>query len=254
MDILYHTDEVLDLRPRYWRLFLLSGVLFLTMGFVTFLLFGQVAVLECTRTQISKPSCVLSHTLVGFTFKEQAVPGLNRARINESIDSDDDATYKIFLETDNGDIPLTFYYSSGKSEKQAAVTEINTYLVDREEQILDVQYRFGNGLMPLISIILSVPSIVIGLMVKGTVWHMSKTERVITHYRKGFSGTKVTEYNLDEVTGAVVTSSRDSDGDRTYRIQYTTRSGDSIPMTSWYSSGYKKKSETAALINAFLAR
>ena len=107
-------------------------------------------------------------------------------------------------------------------------------------------------LLPLIFALIGIVEIIGGYMGRYNVWHIDKTEHLLVHNRKGLSGTKVSEYALDEVTGAKVESSRDSDGDRTYRIDFTTKNGERIPMTSWYSNGYKKKQEAAALISEFL--
>ena len=106
--------------------------------------------------------------------------------------------------------------------------------------------------LTLVFLLIGILEIIFGYMGRYNVWHFDKTEHLLTHSRKGLRGTMVTEYTLDEISGAIVESSRDSDGDRTYRIDFTTKTDERIPMTSWYSSGYKKKQEAVDLIVAFL--
>ena len=89
-------------------------------------------------------------------------------------------------------------------------------------------------------------------MGRYNIWHIDKVEQLITHNRISFGRQKVTQYSLNDIAGATVSSSRDSDGDLNYRIEFTTISGERIPMTSWYSSGYKRKYQAAALIQEFL--
>jgi len=228
-------------------------LVFTLAGGLIFFFFGQVSSLECARVQTDNLNCILLHTLVGFTIKEQPINELNNARVVERRDSDGDLTYKIILETGQGDISLTTYSSSGMQNKVNLIELINAFLEDSQEQKLSVQYGGGLSLLlPFIFVLLGMLEIFVGIKGRYAVWHIDKVEHLLAHYRKGLFGTKVTQYSLDEITGATVASSHNSDGDRTYRIDFITKNGERIPMTSWYSSGYKKKQETAAVIRDFL--
>ncbi len=253
MDILYHSDEILGLRSRHWRLFFLMGIVFTLSSILVFILFGQSITLACNRLNTMNPSCTLSRILIGFTLKEQTIDELHFARIAENTDSDGDSTYRIILETGEGNVPLRSYSSSGRQKKADVVEEINAFLKDNRQPTLSLHYTGGpNMVLTLVFSLIGILEIIFGYMGRYNVWHIDKTEHLLTHSRKGLRGTMVTEYALDEVSGAIVESSRDSDGDRTYRITFTTKTDERIPVTSWYSSGYKKKQEAVDLIVAFL--
>ena len=108
-------------------------------------------------------------------------------------------------------------------------------------------------MIPLVFSLTGLVEVIFGVFIRKSFWRLSKTENLITHYRPGLSGGRVTQLYLADITGAEVSSSRDSDGDRTYRVAFTTKSGDRIPMTSWYSSGYQRKQDTATLICDFIS-
>lgn len=61
----------------------------------------------------------------------------------------------------------------------------------------------------------------------------------------------VGEEIISDVRGAWVDESCDSDG-CTYRVELSTGQGD-LPLTAYYSSGERSKSEAAAEINAYVA-
>ncbi|MDF1515785.1 MAG: hypothetical protein P1S60_18405 [Anaerolineae bacterium] len=253
MDVLYYTEDELGLCPRIWRVLLLIGLTFIVTAGTIYLLFGQVATLECERQIEARPSCIVSRSLAGFTYKEQAISGLIDAWVDASTDSDDDPIYRVVLETDQGSIPLTTFYSSGRQMKIQAATSIDSYLVNREQKVYSLQYGGNSLLMPIIFGIIGCILSILSFTARKTMWQFSRYENRLTHIRSGLFKTRVTEYAFNEITGAEVTSSRDSDGDRTYRIELNTTSGQRIPMTSWYSSGEKKKRETADLIRKFIS-
>ena len=252
MDILYQSDEVLELRPSHWRIFLYMGLAFTLAGCLVFFFFGQTSSLECIREGSFHPSCSLTQSLIGFTLRESTVVELIDARVVESRDSDDDLTYRIILETASGNIPLTSYFSSGKQKKIGIVNEITSFLANSQTTTLMIQQGGKSFLFfPLIFTLIGLLEIFFGVMGRHNIWHFDKVERLVTHNRMGLGGIKVTQYLLDDIADATVTRSRNSDGDTTYRIELTTRTGERIPMTSWYSSGHKKKYQAAALIQEF---
>jgi hypothetical protein len=252
MDILSHTDEMLELRSRHWRLFLIIGLGFVLGGCIALFVLGQASLLECDRKLGTRPSCKLTQSLLGFTIREKPIEQLVYARVVESRNSDDDLTYRVILETESGDFPLTSYSSSGKQSKLTIATQINAYLDDVETDSLRIGQGGKNYIIPLIVLFIGLLDIVLALMGRYNIWQIDKVNHLITHNRIGLTGHRVTQYELMDVTGAIVTSSRDSDGDRTYRVELTTRRGESIPMTSWFSSGYTKKYQAAEIIQEFL--
>jgi hypothetical protein len=253
MEILYHTDEVLEMRPRPWRLFVLMGILFTLVGIVVYFFLGQKIILACTRETTSQPSCMLSRTFLGYTISEKSLNGLVGARLIESEDDDGDLIYKIILDTEQQQIPVTTYFSSGYQAKLQFVGEVNAFFNYTDKQTVTVETGGGNALiMPIVCACTGLLELFVGLRVRNNIWRIDKVEHMLTRKRKNLLGSKVTEYALDQITGAMVASSRDSEGDTTYRINFTTSSGEDIPMTSLYTSGFRKKQETVTLINEFL--
>jgi hypothetical protein len=256
MDILFHSDEVLELRPRSWRVFTIMGISFAVLGMIVYYFFGQSAVLACSRDDLKRPNCTLSNVIVGFTVKTKKIDGLMTVRLLESRDDEGDMMYQIVLYTESEvAIPMTSYFSSGKSNKDAIVTEIKTFLSDKTLQNLETQQGGKSAsFIPLIFTGLGVLEVIAGLNGRSHIWQFNKLDGVVIHRRRGLTGIKISEYPLRDIVDAQVMSSRDSDGDTTYRIELVTISNEYIPMTSWYTSGYKKKSQGVLVIQDFLQR
>ncbi len=79
-----------------------------------------------------------------------------------------------------------------------------------------------------------------------------KTLGSMTLKRQGLLGTKVTEHLIRQILDVRVEESTDSDGDSTYRVSFKLKSGDRLPLTSYYSSGKESKQQTADRIRRFL--
>jgi hypothetical protein len=228
------------------------GIIFLLVGCFVYFLFGQTTTLRCIREQGKNPTCFLTQSIAGVILKERTDIYLIDAQVIENQDSDGDSTYKIILKTESGNVPLTSYSSSGEQKKVNIVNEIQTYLQNEQMETLSVQQGGDFKILPVVFAVVGLGEIFLGVIGRYNIWHFDKVERITSHSRFGLGGIKVTQYALEEVLCAAVTSSRDSEGDTTYRIELTTKNGANIPMTSWYTSGYKKKEQAAALISDFL--
>lgn len=255
MDVLYQSQDILELRPRQWRIFLLIGISFVSAGLIVFYFFGQTISLDCTREDTRYPRCFVTLSLLNIKLKEQRIDALIESRIIESRDSDDDITYKIILETNQGNVPLTSYYSSGYESKARFVEDLNALLDVNTEQSFSLTYDSpGPLIMPIIFTVLGLQLVIFGFMGRENIWQINKIDRLMTHKRRTFLGLKIDQYSLDDIVDVTVASSQDSDGDSTFRISFTTNSGEYIPMTSWFTSGYSRKAEAAALITEFLGK
>ena len=64
----------------------------------------------------------------------------------------------------------------------------------------------------------------------------------------------IKEYRLDELSGFELERNRDSDGGSTYRIIAVLASGESVPLTSVYTSGREGKRRRMEMLNQWLAQ
>lgn len=113
----------------------LFGLLFACCGVGVFLVFGSTTSLSCERVEPRQVSCLRQVRLLGFTVREETLPRVFGATIDESCDSDG-CTYRVVLQTEAADMPLTAYYSSGLQRKEQVVSELNAFLADVEQPSL----------------------------------------------------------------------------------------------------------------------
>ena len=107
---------------------MLYGILIAGVGWVIIYVFGQVSMLQCARPESSQVVCVKQVTLLGLMpMREETIMDVQGAWIDESCD-DDGCTYRVVLDTGQGDVPLTVYYSSGWRSKQETAAQINAYV------------------------------------------------------------------------------------------------------------------------------
>ena len=81
---------------------------------------------------------------------------VHSAWVDESCD-DDGCTYRVVLETDQGQLPMGTAYSSGSTSKQEQADQVNAFVKD--DSIRQVKIQAGGGLwlfIPLIFIALGV--------------------------------------------------------------------------------------------------
>lgn len=118
---------------------------------------------------------------------------------------------------------------------------------------LDVAHGGGNQLWFGTLFFLAGAAVsVIGVQARFTTWTFDRYQSLITHRRETLRGVKINEYALRDIANVQITYSRSSKGSKTYRVELETRDGENIPLTSWYSSGYKNKERAADVIRAFL--
>ncbi len=253
MKIVHQDTSVLQLRPRGGWILLLIGALMLVTTPVWLVFLGQSTHLECERTSAEQSTCRLTRTILNITTNDRPLEGLTGAQVSQSTDSDGDTMYRVVLETAAGDVALTSSRSSNRSPHDARADEINRFLADANmpSLTLTVSGTIGwivSGVLALVEVGLFIA----GIQAMSTTWTFDKTQGTIIKYRRGLTGPRGWQYDLREINGAIVSHSRDSDGDTTYRVELVTEQGQRIPMTSWYSSGYTGKERTATVIQQFL--
>ena len=114
------------------------GLLFVLVGIGLLFIFGTKVTLDCDRSRPPAGICTLRTT--GMFSRHQsdfAIAELQRAVVDVSYGEDGD-TYRVVLVTDNGNVALTGYYSSGASAKEKAADQINAYLKYDGQQTVSV--------------------------------------------------------------------------------------------------------------------
>jgi hypothetical protein len=109
---------------------ILVGVFLLFMGLVFLVFMGNTARLDCSSPLKQKMNCSLRTSWFGkFPIATQELSGITHAQVGKYCDEDGDCSYRVELVSDSqAVIPLTAFYSTGRSEKQAAVDQINRYI------------------------------------------------------------------------------------------------------------------------------
>jgi len=252
MKVHYQDDRLLQLRPRSTWILLAIGIVMVIASPLWVWAMGQATTLSCDRVN-GQARCRLSRSVLGISVTDDPLETLTGAHVGESTDSDGDTTYRVVLETGGRSVPLTNHTSSGYSRKAATVDDIEKFVSDPSIPSLEVHDAGTVGLIVCgIFLLIGVGMIVGGIQARSTLWTFDRDHDVVVKYRKGLSGAKSWEYRLSDIGEVMVTSSRDSDGGTTYRVELLTVQGQAIPMTSWYSSGYRAKEQTANTIRGFL--
>ena len=124
---------------RTWVLFF--GLMFVVVGLVVMVVFGQVSVLQCTRPEPSQVECVKEVRWLNVVpMRKERIKDLRGARVDEW-----NGTYRVVLKTGEGEKPLGGYYSSAERGKEEIAAQINTYVEKIRGDSLEVQE--GNGIV-----------------------------------------------------------------------------------------------------------
>ncbi|MCJ7548064.1 MAG: hypothetical protein MUQ30_00085 [Anaerolineae bacterium] len=253
MKVHYQDDRVLQLRPRGGWVLLLIGVIVVLLAPLWIWLMGLNTTLSCERVSSGQPPCTLSRAVLGFSVSSRPLEALTGAHVAQSTDSDGDTMYRLMIEAGDQVIPFTSHTSSSYSGKAAAVADVQRYLTDTSVQSLTVRDGGTVGLVVSgIFILIGAGLGIAGVQSLSTLWTFDRDQDAIVRFRRTLFGPNMWQYTLSDIANVAVSTSRDSDGDTTYRVELYTTQGQRIPMTSWYSSGYKSKQSTADAISAFI--
>jgi hypothetical protein len=252
MKVLHQTDTRLILRPSGGLLMAIMGLVFVIVSIGMFYIFGQTTDLLCERSLSGSMQCRLARSLLGISLRDDPLEALESAYVAQSRDSDGDVTYRVMLVTGGGEIPLTSYTSSGYRKKASIADQINKFVQGRAANLSVRQGgtvgMIASGVFFVVSIIL----IVSGVQSRYTSWTFDLAEGMVTQHKETLTGIRNRSYPLDDIRNASVGRSRDSDGDSTYRVELFSEQEGPIPLTGWYSSGYKKKKRAVDMIQHYL--
>lgn len=143
----------------------LFGAVFTACGCLMSFIFGQQTTLNCTRVESTQIECSKQSKWVGLVpLGEESIQNLEGARVDENCD-EDGCTYRVELNTADGIVPLTSFYSSGSKSKQKTADRINAFVRNSSESSLAVEGGAGllGILFPLIFVLAGPLIVVSGL-------------------------------------------------------------------------------------------
>jgi hypothetical protein len=232
-------------------LLLVGAVLIVTgLGLGTWL--STKTAVVCSHADGAAATCAVERRLFGTVIWRRPLVGLSGARLDQKVDSEGDTLYRVVLLTDEGAVPLTLAWSSGYGSKAELVSQVNAYLGQRASSDLDASSGESAGLIVLaVCVPLGLVVAFFGAVALRTTWVIDRSRQVLVRQVARLRGVRVTEYDLEDVVDVRIARSSGDDGD-TYRIVVWLSSGEGVPMTSFYTSGYSRKAQTVAAMREFL--
>ncbi|MEH2276174.1 MAG: hypothetical protein V7K40_15645 [Nostoc sp.] len=249
MKILHKTENLLTLRLRPVRVWILGGIL-AAAGFSVIAIFAQVTTFTCTRIEPTNCKLVTSGLLASKP-KEFSLNMLQGAKVEESSnDSHGNSTYRVVILTSNGEVPFTSYFDSDHSKKETIVSHITNFISN--PKITSLTEKQDDRLWMYLIGGIFVSGGVITLLTRVVTCVFDKTLDILTVKQQGLSGTKFLEHRLSEIKDVIVEEKSTTNHSSNYRVTIVLVSGDRLPLTSYYSSDRTSKQETASCIKSFL--
>ncbi len=237
MRVIQQTSDRLVLQERPWVLWFLGG-LFTIVGAMIFTLIGETVSFRCDRS-LTPPACTLINQKL-LTQRSITLPlqSLQQAEIQSSRRRRKGVkTYRVLLRTYSGGIPLVTTFNN-ISNHSAQARQINDFLQNPSQTTLEVtgDYRWfallflvafsGSGMLMLL------------LLGKVVTLDLNKQTGECTLQRRGLLGQHQRHYPLRDIRGVWIERSRKKN---TYRVNLDLRSGETVHLMPYLSSGYQDK-------------
>lgn len=252
MKVIHESHNQMTLRLRPWFLWLFGGI-FSTAGLSVAVLGSQVNTFTCRRDATTSAGCQISSTgILGTTQQDIALNDIQGTKINSFTDSKNNRSYRLVLLTNQGEFsPLPINTSDLPTVKKWQ-QEIDGFLQNSQQQPIFIEednrlfiYLFG-GLFAVTGLAVA------ALLGKVVICDIDKTLGKLTLANYGLLGNSQTEYRIRDLRGVTLEKSVSSKGGTTYRVALVMHSGEHIPFTSYYSSGFKQHQQTVERISQFL--
>jgi hypothetical protein len=252
MRVVRQTSTRLTLRLVPWLLWLVGGI-FTGVGSTVGVAVGGETVLRCDRTSPPAQCQLSSFNLLGHR-RDQAfdIASLQGAEVQTSYNSDGDTTYRVVILTGQGPIPFTESYSSGLANYRQQASEINQFVQMPTTPSLHLHQ--SNAWFGLIFLIgfggVGLAIVLFGGKVMTCDFDKSMGQLTLT--QRGLLGAKTIQHPLHHLSGLRLEQSRGSKGGYTYRLALLLKSGETLPLTSYYDSGRRGKEKMAEQVCNFL--
>lgn len=246
MRVIRHSPQHITIHSPDLVLWIMALV-FLGASAMILLIFGRKVTLNCDRSLPPAGVCTLeSASFIDSNQTQISAGNLQRAEVRVNYgDSNSSDTYQVVLMTTNGELPFTEYYSSGSSKKQQLANEINQFIQDDSQNTLSVETDDRLFISILAGIFAGVGALM-GLFSGITTLDLDRSSGLLTVSKRRLLPAGASEYLLSDFQGAEIESSKN-----TYRVVLRMRDGRTVPLTSYYSSGYKGKKKLADELEAF---
>lgn len=227
----------------YWA-WVIGGMATVVGVLVGAALFGSTT-LRCDRTTTQ---CELTHSnMFGDRQRTFASDALQRAEVDQNRDSDGDVTYRVVMQTREGEIPLTQAYTSGFGKRRQQADAINAFIQTPTQASLEIQqnsYLIGT----IVFVCFGLFGSVMVLLVQSGTFIFDKTLGQLSITRGNIFGrNRQEQYPLKQLVRAQL-----QPNDDTYRVVLMMESGQLIPLTNYYSSGIAPKQKIIHEICTFL--
>jgi len=247
MRVIRHSPQHITIHSPDLVLWFLA-VSFLGSSALMLLVFGRKVTLNCDRNLPPAGVCTLeSASFINRRQTNFSVGGLQQAVVDVSYgDSDSSDTYRVVLVTTNGEVPFTGYYSSGSSGKEEIADDINRFIRSNSQKTLSVKTD-DRLVLSIIAGVFAGIGVLMGLFGGITTLDLDRSSGLLTVSKRSLISDSVSEHLLSDLQGAEIESSSS-----TYRVVLRLRESKPIPITSYYSSGYKGKKKLADELQEFI--
>jgi hypothetical protein len=250
MRVIEQTHRKLTLKHTPWGRWITGGVILLCGGLLGGLVGGSTR-LECDRP--SNLCTITRQNLLGERQHIFALDNLLGAEVDHNRSRNGgSSTFRVVLQTQEGDLPLTTLSTPGRGIRQGIVEQIEGFLANPEQLSLAVQ-EDNRQLKYMIFWASGVIGLSLLLTPKIMNLEINKTlgQLILSHW--GILERKQQNYPLRRLVGARVERKKSRSGrSTTYRVALVQDSGETIPLTHSYSSGRSGKQETVDQICKFL--
>ncbi|OYD95310.1 hypothetical protein CDG76_10030 [Nostoc sp. 'Peltigera membranacea cyanobiont' 210A] len=247
-----------------------AGIIYLYATFVII----TVTQLNCDRvsqniqaSSVNKTSTIICQLREFDFFRQQKsqkqITGLIGTRLEKQTKTDKEGKiiyeYQVQLLTNTESIPFrrAAYTDYSSEEAEFIILKIKNFLAQPLEKSLVVKQddRFYGYVVIAITLfwfLLGLLLIALGSFINCN-FDKQSSSLTLSRYR-GFGkfGKAVFLYSLNEIVDIKVESSNSEDG-FVYRVTLTLASGETVPLSGCYSSGFEEKQEIVKIIKNFLA-
>jgi hypothetical protein len=247
-------ETLVPFQPYSFAVCVLFTLVFLAAaaGFLVFPFFGARDVTIDASHETSQLVVTKTYPLFGQRRDIYDLASIRGTSLRSRRAKNGSLTYALFLRTDLGEQSISFAYSPGW--RQVQQRNVDAFLANPEAPPLHLSYDRGSPLIFLASI-----ASVIFLWVLWTVWQSATVrfewwrDAVVLERRRWPLPLWTRAFQLGELTGACV-SERGYRSRKTYRVDLTLGSGETVPLLTTWGSSPGPTGAAAAAINAALER
>ncbi len=238
MKITQNNPDVLVIKSR--ENIVLMGLLFVAVGLLVGVALSGEESLSCERIEDGGHCSLERSRPWGNTVIEFGLDEFKGAEVGVSRSSDGDDTYRVVLLIGEERIPVTGYYSSGRSSKSQMVQEIDRFLGDADQASLEIHQDAGQ-----FGLFFGGMFVVVGLattfsMVRLGRFRFCISENSFTLKVRGIRNRTYEFFELNEIGSVEVQDFIGNKGSN-YRVVLQMKSGDEVPLTNSYLSSPRAK-------------